>query len=387
MIETNQNNMLGFGCMRLPTRDGVPMSENIDIEEFAKMANYFMEAGFTYFDTSMAYHQGKSENAVKEAVVERHPRDSFQVATKFPTFSVKTEDQVDEFFAQQLKNLGVDYVDFYLLHILMTQYIDGFDMKGGVVESCHLFEHLKKFKEQGQARHVGFSFHDSADVLDKLLTEHPFVEFVQIVINYYDWDSYLIQSKENYEVLRKHGKAIIAMEPVKGGMLSNVPKEALELMHKFDKDATPSSWAVRFAASQPGVFKVLSGMSNMQQVKDNVSYMKDFKPLTEEETEMLFEVARIMRKAGPLKEYDYSKYESLTYHGIPVSAILQTYNSIASSPTPSFGADNNYIRQELIKNGVSDLHAALPDETVIFEGKDITPTVKEAWDYLIKTAF
>ena len=389
-IEINEKNMLGFGCMRLPLKaegTGAPKPEDIDIPLVAEMDDVFLERGFTYFDTSFVYHNGHSEAAVREALVEKHPRDAFQLATKFPTMLVKTEDQVDGFFEQQLQNLGVDYFNFYLLHILMTQYLEDGKGNPGVVETCHLFEHLKKWKAEGKARHIGFSFHDSADVLDKLLTDHPEVEFVQIVLNYYDWDSAWIQSRENLEVIQRHGIRAIAMEPVKGGYLANVPEECLKLMRAMNPDLTPAAWAVRFAASQPGVFKVLSGMSTLAQVEDNTAAMADFKPLTPAEQDMLFECAKIMRQQGPLHQDDYSVYEGLTFRGLPVGPILQTYNSLVMQPDPSFAADNNYLRQELLKKGVTDLHQQWPPEQVMFDGKDISDTLATAWDYLVKMAF
>ena len=192
---------LGFGCMRLPVIGG--SAENIDIEEFGKMVDEFIDAGFTYFDTSYVYHNGKSEEAVREAVVKRHPRDSFTVATKFPTFALESEDQAEKIFAQQLENLGVDHVDYYLLHTLNRKLYNGTDGKGGVVKTCHLFEHAAKWKEEGKIKHLGFSFHDTPEMLDEILTDHPEVEFVQIIINYFDWDSYFVQSGKCYDVIRK----------------------------------------------------------------------------------------------------------------------------------------------------------------------------------------
>lgn len=390
MITINEKNMLGFGMMRLPLKaEGTktPDPADIDIVEVRKMADLFLERGFTYFDTSFVYHNGHSEAAVREAVVERHPRDSFQIATKFPTMMVKTEDQVDAFFEQQLENLGLGYVNFYLLHVLMTPYLTTAQGDPGVVETCHLFEHLKKWKEEGKAKHIGFSYHDSADILDKILTDHPEVEFVQIVVNYYDWDSKWIQTKKNLDVINKHGKKIVAMEPVKGGFLANVPEECRRKMREMNQDLTPAGWAVRFAASQPGVFKVLSGMSTMEQVEDNTASMENFKPLTQKEQEMLFDCARIMAEKGPLHTNDFSKYEGLTYHGIPVDAILQEYNTTCIQPDPTFGADNNYPRPELVKRGYSDLHPEWKEEKVVLNGEDITELVATAWKYLADRGF
>lgn len=209
---------LGFGFMRLPVIDGV--QENIDLEQLKQMVDEFIGNGFTYFDTSYAYHNGKSEEALRKSVAERYPREQFTIATKLPTFVIQTEDQVEEIFAQQLKNLGTGYVDYYLLHILNTKFYNGLDGRGGVVKNCHLFEHAQKWKEEGKIKHMGFSFHDSPEVLDQILTEHPEVEFVQIIINYFDWESYFIASRRCYEVIRKHGKKVVIMEPVKGGVLA-----------------------------------------------------------------------------------------------------------------------------------------------------------------------
>ena len=175
---------LGFGFMRLPVIGGD--QTNIDFDQLNKMVDTFMAGGFTYFDTSFAYHNGRSEGALKRTVVDRYPRDSFTIATKFPTFAVQTEDQVEGIFAQQLQNLGADHVDYYLLHILNTKFYNGLDGKGGVVKTCRLFEHAQEWKRQGKIRHLGFSFHDSPEVLDQILTEHPEVEFVQIIVNYFD---------------------------------------------------------------------------------------------------------------------------------------------------------------------------------------------------------
>lgn len=172
------------------------------MEQLKQMVDEFLGNGFTYFDTSYAYHNGKSEEALRKSVVERYPRDQFTIATKLPTFLIQTEDQVEDIFAQQLKNLGTDHVDYYLLHILNTKFYNGLDGKGGVVKNCHLFEHAQKWKEEGKIRHLGFSFHDSPEVLDQILTEHPEVEFVQIIVNYFDWESYFIASRRCYEVIR-----------------------------------------------------------------------------------------------------------------------------------------------------------------------------------------
>ena len=219
---------LGFGMMRLPVKNG---PTDFDYEELNQMVDEFLEAGFNYFDTSYVYHNGKSQEAVRKALVERHPRESFKVATKFPTFNLVPEEEVDSIFESQLKDLGVEYIDYYLLHNLQNVYYDGIDGNGGIVKTTHLFEHAKKWKDEGKIKHLGFSFHSSAKLLDRILAEHPETEFVQIALNPIDWTSEFVQAKECYEVIRKHDKQVIMMEVVKGGGLSKLPEEAEKLLN------------------------------------------------------------------------------------------------------------------------------------------------------------
>ena len=370
---------LGFGLMRLPTlADG-----EIDIVQVKKMADLFLKNGFTYFDTSFVYHNGKSEAALRQAVVERHPRDSFTIATKFPTFALQTEDQVDGIFAQQLQNLGTDYIDYYLLHILNTKLYNGVDGKGGVVKTCHLFDHVREWKRQGKVRHMGFSFHDSPELLDQILTENPDVEFVQIVINYFDWNGYFIQSKGCYDVIRKHGKKVVVMEPVKGGALAVLPAASEEQLRALLPDASPASWALRFAASQEGVLTVLSGMSSLAQMQDNIKTMKDFTPLSKSEQDMLIDLSKAQKASGPMGTSDFSAYETASYHGISAAALLDSYNSAMVQPNPNFSVELNYLANELLKIGVTDTAHPFQDETLIVNAEDITAKVKQAWDFLI----
>ena len=209
---------LGFGMMRLPVRNGDPV--DFDYEQLNRMVDAFLDAGYTYFDTSFVYHNGKSEEATRKALVERHPRDSFTVATKFPTFMELPEEKIEETFQSQLDHLGVDYIDYYLLHNIQTVYYDGYDGKGGIVKTTHLFDHAKKWKEEGKIRHMGISFHSSAKLLDRVLAEHPEIEFVQIALNPIDWDSELVQAGPCYDVIRRHGRKVVIMEAVKGGGLA-----------------------------------------------------------------------------------------------------------------------------------------------------------------------
>ncbi len=376
---------LGFGFMRLPVIDN--NQENIDFDQLYQMVDEFIGNGFTYFDTSFAYHNGKSENALRRSVVDRYPRDKFTIATKFPTFAVQTEDQVEPIFAKQLENLNTEYVDYYLLHILNTKFYNGLDGKGGVVKTCHLFEHAKKRKEEGKIKHLGFSFHDSPEILDQILTEHPEVEFVQIIINYFDWNSYFIASKGCYDVIRKHGKKVVVMEPVKGGVLAQVPEESEKTLRAMNPEVSPAGWAIRYAASKEDVITVLSGMSTLAQVQDNVKTMKDFTPLTEDEQKLLESLAAKQKETGPEHESDYTKYEGITYHGLSVASILDTYNSAMVQPNPLFSGEMNYLANKMLSLGVADIKKPFPEETVIFEGKDITAQVKEAWDFLVEHAF
>lgn len=264
---------LGFGLMRLP-RCG-DNKETIDIEETKKMVDLFMENGFTYFDTAWAYEG--SEEAARKALVERYPRDSFTIASKLaPWINKKDRETAIKQFETSCERLGVDYIDYYLMHNLG-------EARTGVFDEFGIWEFAKELKEQGKIKHLGFSFHDKAEALEPVLQAHPEAEFVQLQINYADWDDAFIQSKLCYEMARKYNKPVIVMEPVKGGMLAEPPEVVTDVLKAANPDASNASWAIRFAASLDGVSMVLSGMSNMAQIEDNISFMKDFVPLSEEE--------------------------------------------------------------------------------------------------------
>lgn len=277
---------LGFGLMRLPVTDPSDPTA-IDIEQLKNMVDLFLERGFTYFDTAWMYNGFASENAAKEALVDRHPRDSYTLATKLHAgFFNSTEDR-DNVFDAQLEKTGAGYFDYYLLHDIEDASFKKF-------EKYDCFNWLVDKKEKGLVRHIGFSFHDTANLLDEVLTKHPEMEFVQLQINYLDWESEWIQSRKCYEVCEKHGKPVIVMEPVKGGSLASIPEEAQTLFKDADPEMSVPSWAIRFAASLPNVMVVLSGMSTLQQVQDNTAYMEDFKPLTDDEKNLCFKVADII---------------------------------------------------------------------------------------------
>ena len=365
---------LGFGTMRLPFSDGD--QTKIEIDKVSKMFDLFLERGFTYFDTSYVYHGGASEIAVRKALVERHPRDSFTIATKHPIFKLKSEDQVEKFFNEQLEKLGVDYFDYYLLHNLSQSRYEQ------LVEKFHVFDFVKKMKEQGKIKHIGFSLHDSSDVLDRILTEHPEVEFVQIVINYFDWDSVAIQSRKNYETIRKHGKKVVIMETVKGGMLSTVPKSVEDQMKKLRPNDSVTSWAVRFAASLDGVLAVLSGMSSLEQVDDNTKTMADFAPVTDDEKKFLAQATDIIRESGPMHKKNFDWVQDRA-----VAEVLDSYNAVMIQPIPAFSAEHSYYPELLLKKGLKRDESVLPSKVLDESGKDITEQAKTAEETLRKMGF
>lgn len=278
---------LGFGLMRLPLANPEDVTD-IDLEKLKVMVDRFIAAGFNYFDTATPYH-GKtySELAFRECVSARYPRDSFTITDKLSFGLVNRAEELEGYFAGQLERCGVEYFDFYLLHAMNKAHLEQ-------AESMGAFDFVLGKKAEGRIRHVGFSFHDTPEVLDEILTRHPETEYVQIQLNYLDWESEDVQSRACYETAVRHGKQVFVMEPVKGGLLANVPEEARALMAEAEPGMSAASWAVRFAASLPNVAKVLSGMSTVEQVEDNVSYMRDFKPLAESEQEIISKVRDVI---------------------------------------------------------------------------------------------
>ena len=277
---------LGFGLMRLPRQtDG----KTADVEQTKQMVDLFLDAGFTYFDTAYVY--GDSEEVTKAALVDRYPRERYTLATKLNAgIPGLDEAAAKQQFYTSLERTGAGYFDYYLLHALGRGNRRNYD-------EFHLWDFVREQKEKGLIRHYGFSFHSDPALLEELLTEHPDVEFVQLQINYADWDNSRVASRECWEIARKHGKGVVIMEPVKGGTLANPPSGVRKVLRDAAPDASFASWAIRYAASLDGVITVLSGMSDLEQMRDNLSYMKDFRPLNEEEREVIRQAQRVLEES------------------------------------------------------------------------------------------
>lgn len=282
----NKTNKLGFGFMRLPLKDPKDQT-SINYEELNRMVDTFLDRGFTYFDTAWMYMGYESEVAIRESLVKRHPRDRFTVASKMPVQMLRSQEEQEEIFNKQLEKTGLDYFDYYLVHNVNAETI-------GNARKYDTFKFIADKQKQGKIKHIGFSFHDSPELLEEVLKEHPEVEFVQLQINYIDWDNPSIQSRKCYEVAQKYNKPVIVMEPVKGGTLAQVPEAVEKVFKEADPDMSVASWAVRYAASLEGVMMVLSGMTDMNQLLDNTSYMKDFKPLSDQEKQVIEQAVKVL---------------------------------------------------------------------------------------------
>ena len=281
-IDLSKMPKLGFGLMRLPLCEG-----KIDHDEVCKMVDLYMEAGLNYFDTAYVYHSGLSEVEAGEAIVKRYPRESFTLATKLPAWELKSKDDRDRIFNEQLRRAGVDYYDFYLLHSVEDGNID-------VYEKLDCFTWGVNKKKEGKIKHFGFSFHGSPELLTKVLDAHPEVEFVQIQLNYADWTNPVVQSGKLYEILHERNIPMIIMEPVKGGSLAALKPELEKKFKAVRPEASIASWAFRFVASLPGVMTILSGMTHIDQMQDNISTFTNFEPLSEEERTVVDDVRAIM---------------------------------------------------------------------------------------------
>lgn len=332
----------GFGMMRMPFIDG--KEENVDLAQVCEMADEFLAEGFTYFDTAYMYHGGRSEETLRRAVVERHPRASFTVADKLPLMPdfISSADMQRRITEEQLARCGVDYFDYYLVHNVGEEHY-------AIAEKFDTFSYMARLKEEGIARQIGFSYHDDAKLLDKILTDHPEVDFVQLQINYLDWDNAGIQSRLCYETARKHGKPVVVMEPVKGGTLAKLPAEAQSILRALDPTRTNASWAIRFAAGLDGVKTVLSGVSDLAQMRDTISFMRDFEPLTEEEKSAVFRVADIVNGAVTIPCTGCGYCVDGCPKRIPIPTYFSLYNAEQIADNKQFSTQQTYY-DNLIKS-------------------------------------
>jgi predicted aldo/keto reductase-like oxidoreductase len=315
MFEKVKGNF-GFGCMRLPMQDG-----EVDKTEFNRMIDAFIESGFNYFDTAHGYIEGKSERAVRDCLTSRYDRERYVLANKLSDWFFETESEVLPFFENQLTTCGVEYFDFYLFHALNRNSYEKH-------KKCNTFEIVQRLKEEGKIKHVAMSFHDTADVLDLILTEQPQIEAVQLQINYLDYDDPGVQSKKCYDVAVKHGKKVMVMEPVKGGALVNLPTPAVA---EFDAlgTATPVSYALRYAASFPEVFMVLSGMGNMDMLRSNVKTMSPFIPLNQKELDATDRVRKIIREYRQIPCTKCRYCAEVCPKNVPIADLFAVYNEHA----------------------------------------------------------
>lgn len=325
---------LGFGMMRLPmkevTAEGAEKPEKvIDNEHLCRMVDRFIECGFNYFDTAHGYHRGLSEFAIRDCLSSRHERSEYLLTNKLTDEFFKSEEDIRPLFQTQLDACGVEYFDFYLMHAQNAENFEYF-------KKCRAYETSFALKEEGKVRHVGLSFHDKAEVLDRILTEYPEIEIVQIQFNYYDYDSLTVESRKVYDVCRKHGKPVLVMEPVRGGSLVNLPDAAQavmdELREKTGSTCTNAGYALRFAAGFEGMEVILSGMSNMEQMEENLCTFSenegDFAPLNDEEKAALQRVTDVFSSMGsvPCTECRYCVDENKCPMNISIPDMFHVYN-------------------------------------------------------------
>ncbi len=358
--------------MRLPQTD-LNDATKVDMPQFEKMVDTFIERGFTYFDTAYMYHDFQSERFVREALVKRHRRDTYTLASKLPTMMLKAEGDQERIFEEQLEKCGVEYFDYYLLHSLNVSNYRKCEKFGS-------FQFVAEQKAKGRVKHMGMSFHDTAEVLDQILTAHPEVEFVQLQINYLDWENPSIQSRKCYEVARKHNKPVVVMEPVKGGTLAKLPEEGERLLRELRPEASMASWAVRYAASLDGVMMVLSGMSSIEQLEDNTSYMENFEPLGDEELRRIERVVKLVNAsiAIPCTACRYC------VDGCPMGIAIPDYFALYNTELQS--VNHIFSIQETYYHNLTKTHGKASDCIACRACEHICPQHLEIVDYLKQVA-
>ncbi|MEE3487445.1 MAG: aldo/keto reductase [Bulleidia sp.] len=340
---------LGFGFMRLPLKNAED-KKSIDLEQVEQMADLFLSRGFTYCDTAWMYHEFESEPAVGRAVVDRHDRSSFTIATKMPDMMLKSSEEVEQIYEAQKAKLHVDHFDYYLMHNMNLENYEK-AKKFGALDFC------RRKRAEGEIRCLGFSCHDTPEHLDQILNECPDLEFVQLQINYLDWESKDVQAKACYETAVKHGKKVVVMEPVKGGKLADPGPEVTAMLKEVHPDWTPASWAIRFAASLPEVMVVLSGMSTLAQVEENTAFMQNFTPLTADETALLMKAAEIIRShtAIPCTDCEYCLEANHCPKHLMIPAYFSIYNLRVlrqeTGESPEAEKYRSYLRQGYGKAG------------------------------------
>ena len=359
----------GFGCMRLPM-----IGEEVDYEEMNKMVDAFLESGFNYFDTAHGYLNGKSELALKKCLTSRYPREAYILTNKLSGFHFNTQEEIRPLFESLLEACGVTYFDFYLMHAQNAALFEKY-------KACKAYETAFELKEEGKIKHVGISFHDTADVLDQILTEYPQLEVVQIQLNYVDFENPKVQSRQCLEVCRKHGKPAIIMEPVKGGSLVNLPEDAQKIFDALESGSN-ASYAIRFAASQEGVMMVLSGMGSMEMMTDNVSYMKDFVPLNEAEYQAIDKVVEVFQNIECIPCTACKYCTEVCPQGVKIPDIFDVYNDYKKYNNESSAfVYNNFVcgkggkASECVKCGACE--AACPQKLPI---RDLLDEVVEAFE-------
>ena len=368
---------LGFGLMRLPTIPG-GTDQDIDLEKVKKMVDLFLERGYTYFDTAYLYHGGKSEEALREAVVKRYPRDKFTVTDKMPLWDIKGEADYERIFQTQLQRTGLEYFDYYFLHGIGESQLELIDKTGG-------WDYMKKLKERGLVKHIGFSFHSPADCLDKILTAHPETELVQLQINYADWESEKVQARLCYETAMKHNVPVTIMEPVRGGALASMHPDAAKILKDYAPDASLASWAIRFCASLDGLITILSGMTTLEQVDDNTKTMKDVKPLTDEERGVIAKALKVIDSI-PVIPCTGCKYciTNCPQH-IPTPAIIEQMNEYTKYQNLT-GAARTYGMITMMGGKASSCVDCKSCEEHCPQHLEITTILKQAADLFEKKA-